>query len=423
MRKVVLPALAAMAVAAAVLVYSNLQGAYQGYSGRVIVTIQPGMRAPEVTDLLASRGVLRYRLPFFILDLLGRPLHRLIKAGEYEFDRPLTPLQVYRKLIDGDVYLRAVLIPEGTDRFEMARIFEQQLGVDPVDFLKATQAAALISDLDPQAPSLEGFVFPDTYRLPRGASATTVVGAMLTRFRHVLESRFPELLHSDKLHDVVTLASLVEKETPAAAERRMVAGVFNRRLQKGMMLQCDPTVVYAARLDRLVTEAIESRINLNLIAPASDPITPDELQIDSPFNTYTHPGLPRGPICSPGEPSLRAALHPAAGQALYFVSNNQGGHVFADTLAEHNRNVTRYRRQLAASTALPDADAKIMRSGESTSPPKQDATGRNTADSASSDQNRPSTVTRRRRHSGRRPNRQSVRQNRKSTAKQEDSHS
>ena len=133
-------------------------------------------------------------------------------------------------------------------------------------------------------------------------------------------------------HDVITLASLVEKETPEAAERPLVAGVFERRLALGMPLQCDPTVVYAAQLtDRPIGT-----------------ITQTDLQIDSPYNTYLHAGLPPGPIANPGEASIRAALHPAAGDALYFVANNQGGHVFARTLAEHQQNVSRYRRGVAA---------------------------------------------------------------------------
>src|SRR5262249_37692082 len=154
----------------------------------------------------------------------------------------------------------------------IARIFQEQLGIRPADFLQVTQVTGPIDDLDPQAPSLEGFLFPDTYRFPHGASAATVVTAMLGRFRRVLESRFPDLLRSpDKLHDVITLASRVEKETPMPAERPLVAGVFERRREKGMTLQCDPTVVYAARLDRLVSASIEGAMNLNLIAPAPDP--------------------------------------------------------------------------------------------------------------------------------------------------------
>src|SRR5262249_43469916 len=152
------------------------------------------------------------------------------------------PFEVYRKLVTGDVYLHAVLIPEGSDRFDMARIFQDQLGLNPVEFLRATQATGAVRDLDPQAPSLEGFLFPDTYRFPRGESAGGVVAAMLSRFRHVLDTRLPEIRQSPgSLHNLLTLASLVERETPAAAERPMVAGVFRRRLERGMMLQCDPS--------------------------------------------------------------------------------------------------------------------------------------------------------------------------------------
>jgi UPF0755 protein len=340
---------AVLALAASVLIYANLRHAYRAYSGSVVLVINPGMRSPEVTDLLVARGVLHYHLPFFILSALGRPRHRWIKAGEYLFDQPLTPLEVYRRLVQGDVYLHTVLIPEGTDRFEMARIFQEQLGIDPVNFLRATQVTGLVRDLDPQAPSLEGFLFPDTYRFPRGASSAAVVTTMLARFRHVLESHFPELRQSpEKLHDGLTLASLVEKETPVDAERPEVAGVFENRLQKGMMLQCDPSVVYAARLDRLVSASIEGKMNVSSIAPVSETITQDELRIDSPYNTYIHAGLPRGPICSPGQASLRASLNPASVSSLYFVSNNRGGHLFASTLVEHQRNVARYRRGAAA---------------------------------------------------------------------------
>ena len=157
---------------------------------------------------------------------------------------------------------------------------------------------------------------------------------MLSRFRQVLKARFHQEMASGavNLHAVVTLASLVEKETPDPAERPVVAGVFTRRLDKYMLLECDPTVIYAARLADRPIGAI--RVS--------------DLSFDSAFNTYRHAGLPPGPIASPGESSLRAAFHPAAGDALYFVSNNHGGHLFAKSLAEHQQNVARYRRQLRA---------------------------------------------------------------------------
>jgi UPF0755 protein len=160
------------------------------------------------------------------------------------------------------------------------------------------------------------------------------VGAMLARFRRVLGSKFlPDLRSSGaKLHDVITLASLVEKETPTPSERPIIAGVFARRLEKGWPLQCDPTVVYAARLNN---------------RPIG-PITERDLEFDSPYNTYRYAGLPPGPIASPGEASIRAAFHPEPGDFLYFVSNNRGGHVFSRSLAEHQRNVARYHREVTA---------------------------------------------------------------------------
>jgi UPF0755 protein len=303
---------------------------YRGFTGREMLEIPPGMGAPAIADLLVSHGVLSHRWPFLACYWMGRKRHRL-KAGEYLFDRPLRPIDVYRKLVAGDVYLYSVVIPEGSDRFDVARIFAERMAIDSADFLRRTEQTALIHDLDPQAPSLEGYLFPDTYRFPRGVTADTVIATMTTRFRHVLQTRFHDEAAPGAvdLHAVVTLASLVEKETPDPAERPVVAEVFTRRLKKGMLLQCDPTVVYAARLaDRPIG-----------IIRVSD------LKFASPFNTYLHAGLPPGPIANPGEISLRAAFHPQGGDALYFVSNNHGGHVFSKTLAEHQRNVARYRKE------------------------------------------------------------------------------
>ena len=342
----------------------DLLSPYRGYAGNMLLVIEPGSRASQVADLLVSRGVLRHRLPFLVRYWAARPRHSL-HAGEYLFDRPLRPIDVYRKLVLGEVYLHSVVIPEGSDRFDIARILNLRLGIDPEQFFRVTQQAAAIHDLDPRAPSLEGYLFPDTYRVPRGVSAATVVLTMLARSRHILASRFanqgpsptpdspPQFGRGAKAptpdspfqpgrgarggggtgwHDVITLASLIEKETPEASERPLIAGVFERRLKRGMPLQSDPTVVYAARLNR---------------RPAG-PITQSDLEFDSPYNTYRHSGLPPGPIANPGLASIRAALDPADGDALYFVANNHGGHVFARTLAEHQHNVSRYRREMAA---------------------------------------------------------------------------
>jgi len=311
---------------------SDLYRPYRGYSGNLLVMIEPGSRAAAVADFLVTRGVLAHRVPFLLRYWLGRP-RRSLKAGEYLFDRPLRPLDVYRKIVQGDVYLHPVVIPEGSDRIDIARILQERLGLPSAEFLRITEQTTPIQDLDPQAPSLEGYLSPDTYRFARGVSAGTVVVTMLARFRQVLDAKFRADLSSApaRLHEVITLASLVEKETPEPSERPVIAGVFARRLEKAMPLQCDPTVVYAARLDH---------------RPIG-PITENDLDFNSPYNTYRRAGLPPGPIASPGEASIRAALHPALGNALYFVSNHHGQHVFARSLAEHQRNVSRYRREVA----------------------------------------------------------------------------
>jgi peptidoglycan lytic transglycosylase G len=312
---------------------SEILRPYRGYAGQIIVDIPPGTQAPEVATRLAEKGVIAHRWPFLLIYGAGRGRHHL-KAGEYLFDRPLRPLDVYRKLIRGEVYFRSVVIPEGSNRFDIARILQRSLGIDPEDFLRVTQQASPVHDLDPQAPSLEGYLFPDTYRFEFHPTAAHIAMTMLARFREVLRRDFQQDLNqsNENLHQVMTLASLIEKETPDPDERRIIAQVFGLRLQKGMLLQCDPTVAYAAEMARL--------------PPA--PITESDLNLKSPYNTYVHTGLPPGPICNPGKASILAALHPASTDFLYFVSNNHGGHQFARTLAEHQRNVARYRKQAAA---------------------------------------------------------------------------
>jgi len=354
------------ALAGTVWIIDNLRRPYRAYSGNLILVIEPGSHALEVAQLLASRGVLAHRLPFLLVHLHGRARHHRLKAGEYLFDRPLNPIDVYRKLIRGDVYLHAVVIPEGSDRFDIARIVGQQLGVSPEDFLRSTEQNSLISDIDPGALNLEGYLYPDTYRFPRTAGPAVVVTAMLGRFRRVLELRLPpELARSpERLRATITLASLVEKETPDPAERPVIAGVFARRLERNILLECDPTVIYANRLVR------------RSISRSSGPITRSELAADSPYNTYLHAGLPPGPICSPGLVSIRAALNPTPGQSLYFVSNNRGGHVFANTLQEHQRNVTRYRREVAALRRPPAGNNEGADQPGSTSHPSARPSGR-----------------------------------------------
>ena len=306
---------------------------YRGYSGEIIVDIPPGTQAPEVASRLVAKGILAHRWPFLLVYGADRWRHHL-KAGEYLFDHPMRPLDVYRKLIRGEVYFRTVVIPEGSNRFDIARVLHKKLGIAPENFLRITRDATPIRDLDPKAPSLEGYLFPDTYRFEYHATAAHIAMKMLARFREILNRDFQEDLGQPgvNLHRITTLASLIEKETPDADERPIIAQVFELRLKKGMPLQCDPTVAYAAEMVHL---------------PRA-PITESDLNLKSPYNTYVHSGLPPGPICNPGKASILAALHPASTHYLFFVSNNHGGHRFARTLAEHQRNVARYRKQAAA---------------------------------------------------------------------------
>ena len=256
---------------------------------------------------------------------------RHLKAGEYRFDRAMTPFEVIDKLARGDVYVITVTFPEGQTIAEMAKIFEAHGVGTAASFVQAAKDAALIRDLDPVAKDLEGYLFPETYALPRRTDATKLIAMMVARFKKVLtpELRDAAAARSLSVRQMVTLASIVEKETAKADERPLVAAVYTTRLRIGMPLQCDPTVIYG------LTKA--GRYDGN--------IHKEDLSFDSPYNTYRYPGLPPGPIASPGRASLDAAVHPADADYLYFVSRNDGSHEFARTLEEHNRNVQKFQVQ------------------------------------------------------------------------------
>lgn len=317
----------------------------------VLMDIQRGSGTREIARRLEDTGVIRSRWTFLALHFL-RPGNSL-KAGEYSFDRPASPLEVLRKLIRGDVSYEVLAIPEGYNRFEIADLVAEQGFAAREDFLWATEEASLVADLDPLATTLEGYLFPDTYHFPRHAQPAQIVQSMVARFREVYASLNPRVAPalpvpstvegsvvegSDieppesgrTVREIVTMASLVEKETSVADERPTVAGVFYNRLRRGIRLQCDPTVIYALLL--------ENRYNGRLLLT--------HLDDPSPYNTYVHPGLPPGPIANSGRSSLVAALEPATTDYLYFVANADGGHTFSRTLAEHNLAVSQYRRNL-----------------------------------------------------------------------------
>jgi UPF0755 protein len=318
--------------------------AWLGYALAVPFTVRPvgdgfveiarGMPTRSIARLLEQRGVVRSARAF---EALARWRGETLKAGEYQFRGRLNAIAVHRAIVDGRVFTRDLLVPEGLTIFDVADLVEQNEFAPRDEFLAAAGDAALIADLAPGAKDLEGFLFPARYAFPRRISAGEIAAAMVAKFRTEWAALPAAGEGAAKLSplEVVTLASLIEKETSLAEERPLVAGVFHNRLQRGMPLQCDPTVIYALRL------AGRYRGTL-LIA---------DLAFDSPYNTYRHRGLPPGPIASPGAASLRAALAPPETDYLYFVSDAQGGHFFARTLAEHNQNVARYRRLQAEAAA------------------------------------------------------------------------
>jgi len=302
---------------------------FRGYQApEQFVDLAPGSSPRMIGERLVQAGVVRDTLTFR-LALWRTGAARQLKAGEYRFEAPQTALDVVRRIARGDVYLRTITFPEGLTIDDMAAIFEARGFGLAKTFKSAASDSGLIADLDPQARNLEGYLFPETYALSRHTSANELVRMMVRRFRQVFAPLQDTAAAGGRsVHDVVTLASIVEKEAGRREERPMVAAVYVNRLRIGMGLQCDPTVIYALRL--------AGRYRGNL--------TRENLAWNSPYNTYVHAGLPPGPIAAPGRSALEAAVHPAPVDYLYFVSRNDGSHAFARSLEEHNRNVYRYQK-------------------------------------------------------------------------------
>jgi UPF0755 protein len=298
-----------------------------GPSSETFVELTPGSSALRIGQQLQTSGVVRSQYVFYLLRAWKRGT---LKAGEYRFDHPVAAVEVYDRIERGDVYTRALVVPEGSNIFDIAARVEQAGFDTRRDFLDAAvQQAGLVADLDPGAKSLEGYLFPDTYRFTRKTKAAQIVAAMVHRFRAVAG----QLGLKENLHQVVTLASLVERETAVDADRPLVASVFENRLREKMPLMTDPSVIYGLELE----------------GQWHGTIYQSDLTRDTAYNTYRHPGLPPGPVANPGIPSLRAAMHPADSTYLYFVAagtDAQGHSLFASTLDEHHRNVAGYRQAM-----------------------------------------------------------------------------
>ena len=293
--------------------------------------LRPGYSTRRIASELQAAGVIRSRLGF----ILWHRLHprQSLKAGEYLFDKSARTLDVYHRLVRGDIYVHTVVIPEGFTMFDIAQAIQDAGLGSSHEFLDVARGdRELIADLAPDAKSLEGYLFPNTYEFTRTQSMKDIAAAMVKQFRQVAEqigltvNGHPTGLPND-VQKTVTMASIIEKETAVAEERTVVASVYYNRLEKKMALQADPSVIYAELMNGTYSGALHHT----------------DMGFQSEYNTYTHPGLPPGPIANPGRTSLEAAMHPAQTDYFYFVSDGSGHHRFSRSLEEHNQNVAKLR--------------------------------------------------------------------------------
>jgi UPF0755 protein len=314
-------------VSAHVLLWASIP--YRGHGAAFsIIEIPEGTGASRAVQILVEHGLIqRSPLALLYLRLTGRT--RGVKAGEYYFTRPMTPGEVFDRIISGDVYYHRVTIPEGVRSGEIFAEFVRAGFGTEQEYRDAFRDVSLIADLDSEATDLEGYLYPDTYTLQKGARPKAIVATMVARFREVFRPSWIETVRQRGLgvREAAALASLVEWETAHADENPLVASVFYNRLRLGMRLQCDPTVIYA----------LEMRNGFD------GNIRKTDLKIDSRYNTYRYSGLPPGPIGNPGAAALQAAVEPADTGYLYFVSMNTGRHFFSTNLRDHNRAVWQYQ--------------------------------------------------------------------------------
>jgi UPF0755 protein len=290
------------------------------------VMLRPGYSTRRIARELKNAGVIRSFDAFVVWHAFHK--RPSLKAGEYLFEQDANLKEVHSRLARGDVYVHTVVIPEGFNMFDIANAVQAAGLGSAADFLKAAQTNTnLIADLAPQATSLEGYLFPNTYNFTRTQTMREMAAEMVKQFRQVAA----QIGLTNDIQQTVTLASIIEKETGTAEERPQVASVYMNRLAKHIPLQADPSVIYAELLSGTYGGALHH----------------NDMQFDSAYNTYHHAGLPPGPIASPGRSSLEAALHPAETDYFYFVADGNGHHRFATTLEEHNKNVAAFRRALS----------------------------------------------------------------------------
>lgn len=302
---------------------------FKAFSGEKIIVIDRGSSVSRVANILEREGIIK-NSDIFKLAYKFYFRGKVINAGEFKFDKPLSIKEVLQKLISEYGILISFTIKEGDSIFDIGENLEKRAIFKKDDFLKfVKENTYFIADLAPNAKSLEGFLFPDTYKFSKGIDIRKLVSIFVENFRTkffpVWNKRPSDYKFS--IYETITLASLIEKETSTGSERSLISSVFHNRLKKGMLLQCDPTFIYALKVDGKWKGKIGYR----------------EIKYDSPYNTYLYRGLPPGPIANPGISSIKAAIYPANTKYLYFVSKNDGTHYFSKTLKEHNRAVYNYQ--------------------------------------------------------------------------------
>jgi UPF0755 protein len=326
----VLLAVAAGIGTAAAWFYTQLDAPYYNApTDEIFVEIIRGSNTNQVAELLVESGILKSRLPF-IAYLRFTDNAQNIKAGEYLFTGPATPKEIMQRLIRGDVYYRVVTVPEGLTALETIELLVRNGFGTFEEMAPVLRNTDWIRDMDPDAENLEGYLFPETYHFGRKTPPRSIVKAMVDQFRkqfREIRADLPMPAGWDTSRAVI-LASMIEKEVQITEERPLVSSVFHNRLDRNMPLACDATIIYAMKL--------AGTYNGN--------IRKTDLSMESPYNSYIHRDLPPGPIANPGADSLRAALNPAETEYLYYVSRNDGTHVFSKTYREHLQAVNKYQR-------------------------------------------------------------------------------
>ncbi len=323
--------------------YLKTRTPYAGYGDKVVINVEKGASVTSIARLLAAKNIISNYYYFRIYyKLFYNDAHFI--SGDYLFDRPITMKEVIEKLAEGKVLVFKITIKEGLIIKEIAETLGDQpnIKIDADEIIRYTRSGRLIRDLDSKADDLEGYLFPDTYLLKGNMKPGEIVELMVNRlkekFTDAMKWRARELKLS--IRQVMTLASLIEKESANREERFLISSVFHNRLKEKMLLDCDPTIIYALKR--------ENRYKGKLGWA--------DLEYDSPYNTRKHRGLPPGPICNPGLDSIEAALYPENTNYLYFVAKDPHTHYFSETLDEHNRAVYRFIKSHPKNTGAARSD-------------------------------------------------------------------